>query len=95
MQSETALQMFSLDEHSGEVWSRRTFDREERSVYEISLVATDSGGRSGVATLRINVGDVNDNAPKFELSEYKANVHANLTVGSKILRQVHFSFCLP
>ena len=36
--------------------------------------------------MRIDIVDVNDNAPKFELSEYKANVHANLTVGSALLR---------
>ena len=86
MQSETALQMFSLDEKSGELWSRKTFDREEASVYEVSLVATDTGGRAGFTTLRINVGDVNDNAPLFELSEYKANVHSNLSIGSEVLR---------
>ena len=86
MQSDTALQMFSLDEKSGEVWSRRTFDRETMAVYEVSLVATDTGGRAGFTTLGINVGDVNDNAPKFELSEYKANIHANLSIGSEVLR---------
>ena len=86
MQSETAIQMFSLDEKSGELWSKKSFDREERSSYHIPLVATDKGGRSGFASLRIDIVDVNDNAPKFELSEYKANVHANLTVGSALLR---------
>ena len=86
MQSNTLIKMFTLDERSGEVWSKQKFDREEKSTYEIPIMATDLGGKSGFTTLKINIADVNDNPPVFDLAEYKANIHANLSVGSTVAR---------
>ena len=77
---------FRLDPNSGTVWSLNPLDRESRSLYEIPIAVTDGGGRNGFTTLRINVADENDNSPAFPLSEYKANIQANMTVGSTVLR---------
>lgn len=86
IQSDNLLQLFSIDSLTGEVWSRHMFDREFKATYEIPVTATDTGGRSGFANLIVNIADVNDNHPKFELEEYKANVYANLTKGSRVVK---------
>ena len=86
IQSDSLLQLFSIDSLTGEIWSRHMFDREARKNYEIPIVATDAGGRSGYTALIVNITDVNDNNPTFQLEEYKANVYANLSAGSPIVQ---------
>ncbi|XP_033236535.1 cadherin-89D isoform X1 [Drosophila pseudoobscura] len=45
---------------------KRGLDREKQQLYNLKLIAADSGGLSGYAHLTILVADVNDNAPIFE-----------------------------
>ena len=85
IQSDNLLQLFSIDSLSGEVWSRHMFDRELKSNYEIPIAATDTGGRAGFTKIIVEITDINDNHPKFELEEYKANVFANLTKGKLLI----------
>ena len=84
--SEELKKKFRLDRFTGVVWSPQPLDREERPVYEIPISVTDRKGRNGFTTLKISVADENDNSPSFPLSNYKANIQANLTVGSTVLR---------
>lgn len=49
-------------------------------------MATDGGGRSGFATLRVHVGDENDNAPVFVHLEYKAVIYSNTTPDVQFVR---------
>ncbi|XP_045031201.1 fat-like cadherin-related tumor suppressor homolog isoform X3 [Daphnia magna] len=84
--STVASEMFRIDEETGDVFTRRPLDREVRKVHEIPVVAFDAGGKSGHATLRVKVGDVNDNRPRFLLAEYRANIHANYSVGQPFLK---------
>ena len=84
--SSAALQVFSIDEESGEVVTRRPLDRESRRIYELPVMASDAGGKTGHATLKIRVGDANDNRPRFLLAAYRANIHANFSVGQPFLR---------
>ena len=86
IRDDNLLSLFSIDSLSGEIWSRIMFDREFKSNYQIQVTATDSGGRSGFTNLIIRIKDVNDNHPKFELEEYKANVYANLSKGDQIVQ---------
>ena len=85
IQSDNLLQLFSIDSLSGEVWSRHMFDRELKSNYEIPIAAMDTGGRTGFTKIIVEITDINDNHPKFELEEYKANVFANLTKGKLVI----------
>ena len=86
IQSDNMLQLFSIDSLTGEVWSRNMFDREIKPIYEIPIAATDIGGRSGFTKLVVQITDINDNHPKFQLEEYKANVFANLTKGTSVVQ---------
>ena len=86
IQSDELKQFFRLDPSTGELWSEKVLDRETRASYEIPITVTDQGGRNGFTTIKITVVDENDNSPFFPLSEYKANLQANLTVGSTVIR---------
>ena len=51
-------------------------DYEETRAYFLSFSATDNdgAGKRSVVNLRISLSDDNDNPPKFESSEYRANI---------------------
>ncbi|CAG0914761.1 unnamed protein product [Notodromas monacha] len=46
-------------------------DYELRKLYYLLLVARDGGGRESAANLQINILDLNDNPPVFEMAEYR------------------------
>lgn len=69
--------------------AKRPLDRENIKSYEIPVMATDGGGRSGFAQVRVRVTDENDNAPEFLLTEAKACIHANFSVGSPIIKVIN------
>lgn len=77
---------FAIDDQKGEIVTKVRLDREERKTYEIPIIASDGGGRSGFTTVKVKVGDLNDNAPEFYLREYKVAIHGNLTMNSTFLK---------
>lgn len=66
----------------------RPLDREEKSVYDLSIEATDAGTPPlrAVQTFRLLVTDVNDNAPIFENERYEAHLLEASEPGTPILR---------
>ncbi|CAH7012248.1 protocadherin-12 [Phodopus roborovskii] len=56
-----------------------TLDREQWSIYTLTVFAQDQGPQplSAEKELRIQVGDVNDNAPVFEKSRYEVSTWEN------------------
>ncbi len=61
-------------------------DRERESEYNISVTCADEGvpSLSSSVTLSLQISDVNDNAPVFDKSSYKASVQENNTPGLSI-----------
>ena len=57
--------LFSIDRTSGDIYTTRSLNHEERSVYYLSVMATDIDVPTyvGSATVTIMVQDINDNAP--------------------------------
>ncbi|XP_022242412.1 fat-like cadherin-related tumor suppressor homolog [Limulus polyphemus] len=84
--NEECLKLFSLNHTSGEIYTKSSFDREKKHLYEIPVVAIDDGGRSGYSTVRLTITDVNDNAPQFLVAEYQLSIHSNMTIGTTILK---------
>ena len=70
---------FKIDAKSGEITTLKTFDREVISVYSITIVARDLGTpvQSSSASVNIEIGDVNDNPPKFTLEQYVITISDN------------------
>ncbi|XP_074864923.1 neural-cadherin-like [Carettochelys insculpta] len=62
-----AMDVFTIDETTGSIYSRKMLDREERALWRFVVLATDEGGEglTGFADVIINVWDINDNAPMF------------------------------
>ncbi|XP_055595283.1 fat-like cadherin-related tumor suppressor homolog isoform X3 [Uranotaenia lowii] len=84
--SDDMQEYFSIDKEKGEIVTKKRLDREVKKLYELPIMATDSGGRSGFATVRVKVGDENDNAPEFQYREYKTLIPGNLTVNTTFYR---------
>lgn len=84
--SDEMKEYFSIDDQKGEIVTKVRLDREERKTYEIPIIASDGGGRSGFTTVKVKVGDLNDNAPEFYLREYKVAIHGNSTMNTTFLK---------
>ncbi|XP_075902941.1 protocadherin alpha-6-like [Nelusetta ayraudi] len=83
---------FSLATNKGQSTSpelllQKALDREKQSVIRLILTAVDGGtpAKSGTMTVIVNVLDINDNAPVFSQTLYKASVHENVMIGSTIV----------
>ena len=77
---------FAIDAHDGTIRTRVSFDREKRESYIVTVQAQDSGTSplSGSTTVSIRILDVNDNAPAFTKSVYRATVPENEPIGREI-----------
>lgn len=79
------LMFIFLNAAIGVITLKRKLDRENQYLHEVPIVAVDDGGRTGYTYLKVTIGDINDNAPQFQANEYKASIHANMSVGTTIL----------
>ncbi|NP_001019282.2 protocadherin 1 gamma 11 precursor [Danio rerio] len=66
--------------------TEQELDREKEAEYNISVICSDEGvpALSSSVSLRVQISDVNDNAPVFEKSNYEAFVVENNTPGLSI-----------
>ncbi|KAM6923458.1 protocadherin alpha-3-like [Xenentodon cancila] len=83
---------FSMNTHKGDTTTlelelRKVLDREKQSLIQLTLTAIDGGtpAKSGTMTIVVNVLDINDNAPVFSQTLYKAKVHENVKLGTSII----------
>ncbi len=80
---------FSITSPSSNFFSLQTeqeLDREREAEYNIGVICADEGAPalSSSVSLRVQISDVNDNAPVFEKSHYEACVLENNTPGLSI-----------
>ncbi|XP_060800580.1 fat-like cadherin-related tumor suppressor homolog isoform X2 [Amyelois transitella] len=75
---------FCVDPESGVVTVCAALDREKRALYELTIRATDGGGLTAEARVRVAVDDVNDNAPRFGLGAYGARIREDVPVGTLV-----------
>ena len=63
---------FVIDPLSGVITLAKSLDREQRSVHELIVHATDNGASpmTGTTTVTVMVEDINDNSPVFHHSPY-------------------------
>ena len=84
----SSSQYFAVDETTGKITTRVSFDREKQAFYTLHVFARDKG----VPTLSdevyavILIVDTNDHAPSFEKSEYRVKVLENAAVSSLVIR---------
>ena len=75
-----------IDSVTGVVRSTGAFDFEAASSVDYVITATDHGDppETATATLTVNVIDVNDESPQFELAQYNFEVRENLAAGALV-----------
>lgn len=79
--------LFRINASSGDIALLKPLDREQQSEYTLTLVAMDTGSPplTGTGIVRVEVQDINDNDPVFELQSYHATVRENLPSGTHVL----------
>ncbi|KAK4886122.1 hypothetical protein RN001_002393 [Aquatica leii] len=65
---------FEVRSATGEICITSNLDYETRNVYEFPVIATDRGGLSTTAMVKIQLNDVNDNNPTFYPREYNVSL---------------------
>lgn len=88
------LEKFEINPDSGEIKTRKEFDREEQAVYALTVDAKDGApssllqnGKPNVTPqkFRIAIADKNDNPPYFPQQLYMAEVPEDQDVDSKVI----------
>ncbi|MCI4376817.1 hypothetical protein PGIGA_G00192640, partial [Pangasianodon gigas] len=77
---------FSLDPETGLVTLRGRLDYELTRRYTLTVLARDGGGEETTGRLRVNVMDVNDNAPVFQKDAYSGSLMENQQVAQQVAR---------
>uniref|UniRef100_A0AAY4EM86 Protocadherin-16 n=1 Tax=Denticeps clupeoides TaxID=299321 RepID=A0AAY4EM86_9TELE len=78
---------FNLNPDTGSLSIIKTLDREEQESYNLTVVAEDYGTpqHSTTQVLSVQVIDVNDEPPRFERSEFEAQIPENQPPGAVVL----------
>ncbi|XP_055343968.1 neural-cadherin-like isoform X2 [Paramacrobiotus metropolitanus] len=88
---------FEIDPKEGIIRTKTSFDREHKSKFTVSVVASDGfpsaipgvvGPNTNKIYVRIEIGDKNDNVPFFEQPLYEASVQESAPVGHTIMQVV-------
>ncbi|XP_026158683.1 protocadherin Fat 1a isoform X2 [Mastacembelus armatus] len=79
--------LFSVDPRTGDVFVIEPMDYEVSHEYYITIEATDGGSPplSDMATVNINLTDVNDNSPVFSQDVYTAVVSEDTELGKSVM----------
>ncbi|XP_059477254.1 DE-cadherin isoform X2 [Neocloeon triangulifer] len=85
--------LFEIDEYTGNITTKVTFDREEKDSYVIKVIAKDNfesallqNGQpnKGQQSFHIIIGDTNDNPPKFTKKTYIAEAVENANLNALV-----------
>uniref|UniRef100_UPI00398E8010 protocadherin-10-like n=1 Tax=Pristiophorus japonicus TaxID=55135 RepID=UPI00398E8010 len=77
---------FRINSKSGQIIVKGILDFEEVDVYEINVEAKDSGSPPLIAhcTVRVNITDVNDNAPAITFNSVSSKISEDAQIGALI-----------
>uniref|UniRef100_A0A8C3MS99 Uncharacterized protein n=1 Tax=Geospiza parvula TaxID=87175 RepID=A0A8C3MS99_GEOPR len=77
---------FQIDPHTGQLFVSQDIDREgDPTTYDLLVKATDGGGLSAQAFVRIEIEDINDNQPVFEQDTYVTSISSHTQPGTEII----------
>ncbi|XP_051275358.1 protocadherin beta-15-like [Dicentrarchus labrax] len=76
----------SIQDNMYAVVTKSQLDRENKSIYDVTVIAKDAGepALTSEKTLRVVVSDVNDNSPEFSMSRYNFYVTENNPPGASV-----------
>ncbi|KAM4051034.1 protocadherin-23 [Anomaloglossus baeobatrachus] len=77
---------FWIDHDFGRICVSQDIDREgEPGSYDLIVKAEDGGGLSAQAFVRVDIEDINDNAPVFDHTSYVTSISSHTQPGTEIL----------
>ncbi|XP_033920339.1 protocadherin-23 [Melopsittacus undulatus] len=80
---------FQIDPRTGQICVSQDIDREgDPTTYDLLVKATDGGGLSAQAFVRIEIEDINDNHPVFEQAVYVTSISSHTQPGAEIINVV-------
>ncbi|KAF7244105.1 Protocadherin-23, partial [Varanus komodoensis] len=80
---------FQIDLSSGRICVLQDIDKEEDpSTYDLLVKATDGGGLSAQAFVRIEIEDINDNHPIFDPVTYMTSISSHTQPGTEIINVI-------
>nr|DBA30639.1 TPA: hypothetical protein GDO54_006594 [Pyxicephalus adspersus] len=84
--SETSRELFDLDQHSGEIFTKGNIDYEELNFHELSIKAEDKGlpRLIGNCLVQVEIEDVNDNSPEMSFSPLTNEIPENIALGTTV-----------
>ncbi|XP_029402616.1 protocadherin alpha-2 isoform X6 [Mus pahari] len=84
--SSTTRTKFQIDPNSGEIRTKGQLDYEERTSYEIQVIASDKGtpSMSGHCKISVKLVDINDNTPEISITSLSLPVQENAPLGAVI-----------
>ncbi|XP_072120761.1 protocadherin Fat 4-like [Mobula birostris] len=90
--NELPFKLNSSINNNWKLFIQHALDRETTSRYDITVICTDAGDAplTSKKTIRVEVSDINDNAPSFTQSVYSANIMENNDIGDSIFSLTAF-----
>ncbi|XP_075066082.1 protocadherin gamma-C5-like isoform X30 [Mixophyes fleayi] len=84
--SESARELFALNEDSGEIYINGMVDFEETNIYELSIKAVDKGipKLEGNCLVQVEIEDVNDNSPEITFTTVVNDIPENAPLGTVV-----------
>ncbi|XP_056094098.1 protocadherin gamma-A4-like isoform X12 [Rhinichthys klamathensis goyatoka] len=82
--SEEDKRLFLLNRNTGEITVIGTIDYEEKSAYELRVLAKDAAGLTSYSMVMIEITDVNDNAPVIINKSPNSPVPENALPGTEV-----------
>ena len=81
---------FSIDPATGKLFAIKEIDREtldsDEFILELEALQRDNTLKGGTARVKINIEDINDNRPQFEVSEFQKSILEGVPNGEEILK---------
>ena len=81
---------FSIDPATGKLFAIKEIDREtldsDEFILELEALQRDNTLKGGTARVKINIEDINDNRPQFEVSAFQKSILEGVPNGEEILK---------
>uniref|UniRef100_UPI0037E8DF2B protocadherin-16 n=1 Tax=Semicossyphus pulcher TaxID=241346 RepID=UPI0037E8DF2B len=78
---------FTINKETGQLCTSTALDRDEGSdKFDLTVTATDGGGLSSVARVRVSVVDINDNRPAFYPVLYTVSLSTHSAPGTSVVK---------
>ncbi|XP_061755306.1 protocadherin-16-like [Nerophis ophidion] len=78
---------FTINKETGHLCTSTSLDRDEGlERFDLIVTATDGGGLSSVARVRVSLADINDNRPSFYPLVYAVSLSAHSSPGTSVVK---------